>query len=461
MKPMNVPDKIFKSYDIRGVYPTEISEENIATIIASIYAYLTKDKKPQSIVLGYDMRISSPALSAIAKETLVKLGAHVIDVGLLATPTFYFAVYHGGYDAGIQITASHNPKEYNGIKIVKKGERGLVKIGKTTGMDEIKQMAMSGMKIVATQGGSIEEKKGVVDEEVENSLRFVKDTSFKQFSIVADPANAMGITYLEALFNKVPVNLIKMNFVLDGTFPSHQPDPLDFNNLVGLQKKVVEAHADFGLAPDGDGDRLFFIDEKGQVIPGTLITALIAKELLKKYPGETILFDIRNILTPRAIVEENGGKYEITKVGHAYITEALERSGALFAGEGSAHYFFRDSGNAESQVPIILIVMEVLTREKKPLSEIISQLRRSHESGEINFTVSNASKIMSTLKESFKDGRLDELDGIAISYPDWRFSVRSSNTEPLLRLNVEALSKETMEEKKSELVDIIKSFQKT
>ena len=250
-------------------------------------------------------------------------------------------------------------------------------------------------------------------------------------------------------------------FDLDGTFPAHQPDPLQSETLVDLQKRVIKEKADLGLAPDGDGDRLFFIDEKGNIVPPTIITSIVAKDFLTRFKGEKILIDIRYILTPQRIVKENGGTTQITKVGHAYITEAMNSSGGIFAGESSGHYFFRDTGNAESQLPIILTVLKVLTEANKPFSEVIEDYRRSFESGEFNFKVTNSPEILESLKQKYSDGMLDPMDGIAVNYPTWRFSVRTSNTEPLLRLNVEADDKATMEQKRDELLAQIKSLSKS
>lgn len=460
---MNIPLHIFKGYDIRGIYPTELNEENIVAIVKAIYTFLHKDKperEPLTIVVGTDMRISSPSLTSKAIQTLVELGAHVIDVGMVSTPTFYFSVYHYNYEAGIQITASHNPKEWNGIKIVKNQGGKLIKIGKSSGFEDIKRIVLNGESMKSSGDGTVTKKTGILEDEVENALKIVGTAEFSRFKIVADAANAMGSQYIDALFKRVPADLIKMNFELDGNFPSHQPDPLQFETLLDLQKRVLDEKADFGLAPDGDGDRLFFIDGKGQVIPGTMITALVAREILKKHPGEKILFEIRNIFTPKKIVEEFGGISGITKVGHAFITEALNETGAIFAGEGSGHFYFRETGNAESQLPVILTVMKVLTEEKKPLSVIIEELRRSYESGEINYRVTNASEIMDAVKTKYQNGELDLLDGVAITYPDWRLSLRTSNTEPLLRLNLEAYEKPVMKQKKEEVFNFIQSIAK-
>lgn len=449
------PEKIFKSYDIRGTYPDEINEGYAVPITRAVYKLLSDQlsvTKPLTIAVGRDMRLSSPAIFEAVSKTLVELGARVIDLGIVSTPTFYFAVFKYGFDGGIQITASHNPKQYNGLKIVRRSPTGLVKIGKNTGMEDIKKLSREGVEIITRGQGSITNKENVLEEEVQNALRISGFPEIKKFKLVADAANALGALYIEALFKAIPGELVKMNFELDGTFPAHQADPLQAETLVDLQKKVTAEKADVGLAPDGDGDRLFFIDEKGQVIQPSLITSLVAKELLSEKKGETILFDIRYILTPKKIVEEYGGKYEITRVGHAFITEKMHQTGAVFAGESSAHYFFRETGNAESQIPMILIVLKVMSREGKPLSEIIENLKRSHESGETNFKVKNALEIIEALKEKYSDAEISTLDGLAVSYKDWRFSVRTSNTEPLLRLNIEHVGKEELEGKKQELL---------
>lgn len=456
---MNINPAIFKGYDIRGIYPTDLNEETIVPIVKAVYIFFHSDKpadEPLTIVVGTDMRTSSPSLTKLAIKTLIDLGAQVIDIGVVSTPTFYFAVSHYNYEAGFQITASHNPKEWNGMKIVKNSTSGLIKIGKTTGLEEIKRMAITNVSIQPIPGGKVTQKTGILDDEVENSLKILGHPKINKFKIVADAANAMGSQYINALFQKIPQDLIKMNFELDGTFPAHQPDPLQSSTLVDLQKKVIEEKADLGLAPDGDGDRLFFIDEKGNVIQPTIITSIVAKELLIKNPGSQILIDIRYILTPQKIVAENGGTTKITKVGHAFITEAMNKTGGIFAGESSGHYFFKDTGNAESQMPMILTVLEVLTETGKKLSELVAEYQRSFESGEFNFKVSNVQNIIDKVKEKYKDGTVNTMDGIAIDFPNWRFSLRSSNTEPLLRLNVESYEKNIMEQKRDEITDIIK-----
>ncbi len=462
---MNMNDidpKIFKAYDIRGIYPDQLNEDNIVPIIRAIYKFFYESigKEKPTIVLAYDMRLSGPQLFAKAKKTLLSMGAQIIDAGQLSTPSFYFTVFHYAYDCGIQITASHNPKEYNGMKFVKYSPDGLIKIGKPTGMEDIKNMSIAGVDFTPSTEGSITPKTGILEDEVDNALKIFENPDIKKFKIVADPANAMGAQYIEALFKKVPADLIKMNFELDGSFPVHAPDPLDFDNLKDLQARVLEEKADFGLAPDGDGDRLYFVDEKGQIVPATNITALVARELLKDHPGQTIYVDVRYLLGSTKIIEENGGKLEKTKIGHAFITEAMNKTGGPFAGESSGHFYFRSTGNAESQLSVLVSVLKVLTREGKPLSEIVKDVQRSFESGEFNYRVTNAPEILDALKEKYKDGELLTLDGVSISYPTWRFNVRTSNTEPLLRLNVESFKEDEMEAKRDELKSFIQGLAK-
>ncbi len=461
---MVIDPSIFKGYDIRAIYPTQLDEEGIAVVTKAIYKFFVgkiSEEKQLRILLSYDMRLSGPKLYPVVRQTLIDLGADVTDIGMSSTPTFYFAVNHYGYDCGIQVTASHNPPEYNGLKFVINTLDGLMKIGKSTGMDEIKELSLNGNITYDPKfEGKMQDKSGVLDDEVDNALKITGNPKINNFKIVADPANAMGATYIEALEKKVPMDLVKMNFNLDGSFPSHQPDPLKYENLVDLQKKVLAEKADLGLAPDGDGDRLFFIDEKGQIVPPTIITSIVAREMLKKNPDAMILFDIRYIFTPVKIVEENHGKWGITKVGHANITESMTKAGAVFGGESSAHFFFKDAGNGEAPLPVVLYILSVMTRERKKMSELVEELRRSYESGEFNFKVTNAEEIREALKQKYSDGQLNDLDGIAISYPTWRFSVRSSNTEPLMRLNVEAYDQKTMEEKRDELKHAIQSLAK-
>lgn len=454
---------IFKAYDIRGIYPTDLNEEVMVSIIRSIYAFFKKElgKDNVSVVLGRDMRVSGPALYEIAKKTLVACGAQVIDIGLVSTPTFYYSVLKYSYDAGIDITASHNPKEYAGIKFVRRDGNKIIKIGKSTGMNEIKELALAGVFPEYTNDGTVTTRADVLDEEITDALEHVDQSKLKKFKVACDPANGMGSLYVDKLFQRVGGELEKMNFELDGTFPAHQADPLDFNNLIPLQEKVKDVKADFGIEPDGDGDRIFFIDERGEVVPATMISSLIAQEVLKYNPGQTIIVDIRYTKNVTRIVEKNGGTAFVSKVGHAFITEDVNREGAYFAGESSGHFYFGETGGAESAVRVILYVLQALSESGKPLSELLKDLQTSFESGERNFVMpegKNPKDLMEEIVKENEKGLLSTLDGIAIDYPEWRFSIRSSNTEPLLRLNVEADSEELMKTKFQELTDrILKS----
>lgn len=456
---MDIPEGIFKSYDIRGTYPDQINEENVVPITNAIYAFFKQqlpDKENLQVVVGRDMRSSSPALFKAVTETLVNLSAEVIDPGLVSTPTFYYAVFKNGYDTGIQITASHNPKNYNGLKIVVNPKNGgLIKIGKPTGMEEIKRLAVERVEVESTGMGKITQIDNVTEEEVQNALNLLKHPKLNSYKIVADAANAMGALYIDHLYKHIPGELVKLYFELDGDFPNHAADPLDVKNNIDVEKKVVEEGADLGLALDGDGDRIFFVNEKGRVVSPAKITAIVARELLREHKGERVLFDIRYIMTPKRVVEEEGGTVGITKVGHAFITEELNKNGGIFAGESSAHYFFRDTGNAEGPLLVLLHVLNAMTKSGKKLSELEEEVTRSKESGEMNFRVKNAKEIITKLKELHADGEISEIDGVAVQYPDWRFSLRSSNTEPLLRLNVEE-ELDSYQGRHEKLIEIIK-----
>lgn len=449
---MSFDPSIFKTYDIRGIYPTQINEEDIQVIIAAIYQFLKQDLKKASltVVLGRDMRTSSPSLFAKAKEILERYGATIIDVGLVSTPTFYFAVLDGQYDAGIQISASHNPKEYNGLKFVKRVGNTLIKIGQSTGMDQVKELAFAAKFDQTITKGTVTTISDSVVKEVDAAMKAINPQDIKKFKVVADPANAMGAVFLEELSRRLPCELVKMNFELDGTFPAHQPDPLQFTTLKDLQKRVLDEKADLGIAPDGDGDRVFFIDEKGEVVPATLITSLIAKEILTKSPGEKIIADIRDILNVRVICEKFKGQFLVSKVGHALITEQLNSEQAAFAGESSGHYYFRETGGAESSVRVILYLLEAMGKSGKPVSKLLEEFKSSFESGEYNFVLPetvNTNELLERISQDYKDGQISHLDGLAVDFPDWRFNIRASNTEPLLRLNLEANSEDLMKQK--------------
>ena len=453
----SVPDHIFKAYDIRGIYPTEINEKNIEEIIKGIYSFFVRDLKKENlnVALGRDMRVSSPSLFKIAKNTLLSLGATVIDIGLVSTPTFYFSVLHYKYDSGIQISASHNPPQYNGIKFVKRIGKQIIKIGKSTGMDDVKTIVLNKNFITKKTIGKLITNKNVKKDEIDFAFKIVKPKHIKKLKVVADPANAMGITYIESLFKRLPCKLIKMNFKLDGTFPAHQPNPLEHKNVKDLESKVQEETADLGIAPDGDGDRLFFVDEKGKIIPASITTSILANDILKNSKKkEKVLIDVRYTKNISEIVKKNNGTPIIGKVGHALITEHMIREDVIFCGESSGHYFYRDTGYAESGVLTILRLLEIIGKENKSISKIANNFAVSNESGEFNFilqTKSDSKLLLAEIAEEHKEAKISWLDGLSIEYPTWRFNIRTSNTEPLLRLNIEANSKVMIKKKIQEL----------
>lgn len=454
-----INSKIFKAYDIRGIYPSELNEEAAAQIAKAAYTFFCKtlSKKNLKIAFGGDMRLSTPSLMKTVLEALIESGAQVINIGIVSTPTVYFAVTHYGYDAGIQISASHNPKEYNGLKMVINTPEGLVKIGRDTGMEDIKNISISG-DFIREPGGKIIDKKDVLKDEVQNAFDIIKPGEIKPLTIVADAANAMGATYLDALFSKLPCKLIRMNFELDGTFPAHQADPLKFDTLKDLQQRVISEKADLGIAPDGDGDRVFFIDDKGEIIPGSITTAILIREILKKYPGEKVGFDTRYIWSPLKATRDNGGVAVITQVGHALITQTMHKEKLFYAGESSGHNYWKFAGGAESSIAVVLSILDTISKNGKSVSEIVKEVLASYESGEINFHLKNKEEAVektALFKERYKDGRISLIDGLSIEYDDWRFNLRASNTEPLLRLNIESKTRELTQQKKEELTKII------
>lgn len=457
---MRINPQIFKAYDIRGVYPSDINEENFSTIIKAIYTFFHHELKKDNlkVCLGRDMRLSSPSLFKVAKETLIKLGAHILDVDLVSTPTFYFACLYYQADCGIQISASHNSPQWNGVKFVIRDGMNLIKIGKNTGMKKVFELVEKGNFIKEKKEGKVTKIKSSVSDEVDFAFDYVKPSNIKKLKIVTDPANAMGIVYLEELFKRLPCQLVKMNFTLDGGFPAHEPNPLIFKNLIDLQKKVIKEKADLGIAPDGDGDRVFFIDEKGNIIQASLISSLIATELLKKNPADKIGLDIRYTRNIINAVKKANGKPIIGPVGHALISELMIKEDILFTGESSGHYFYRATGYAESSVITILQILKVISEENKPISQIVSQYLTSIESGEINFTIPSniaAKNFLEKISKNYTSGKISWLDGLSVDYPSWRFNIRASNTEPLIRLNVEGDNVSLVNQKTKELKEKI------
>jgi phosphomannomutase len=446
---------IFKAYDIRGVYPEEINEDAVYKI-GKAYAHFLNAK---NVAVGRDIRQSSLPLYKSLEKGLTESGANIYYLGELTTPMLYYATSHLDVDGGIMITASHNPPEYNGLKLCRKDA---VPIGEGSGMEDIKKLALEDEINQPEKKGEVTAKE--IREEYLDYLASFAELGNKKFKIVVDPANSMSILEIP-IYRKLDKNLELVTIFdeFDCLFPNHEANPLKTETLCHIQKKVQENSADLGIAYDGDGDRVGFIDEKGEIIPMDLITALLAQVVLEKNPGATILYDLRSSVAVKEIIEEHGGIARECRVGHALIKKQMREVNAIFAGELSGHYYFEENSKAECGSLPAIYLLNLMAKTGKPISELIQSARRYFHSGEINSEVKNKEGVIAKLKEKYKDGAASELDGIKISFWEnvpgqrWWFNVRPSNTEPMLRLNVEADNKELMEEKKKELLEIIRA----
>jgi len=450
---------IFRAYDIRGIYPDDIDEDGVFCIAQSFTRIIkekTEKDKPQ-IVIGRDMRVSSPALHQSAVAGVTSLGADVVDIDLASTPTFYFAVAEGGYDGGLEISASHNPKEYNGVKIVREEAQAM---GLDNGLDKIRDACLADGKYNTEAKGKVSKVSDVLAKRVDYALNFYDFSKIKPLKVVADPANAMGAPDLETLFAKLPCELIKMNFELDGTFPAHEADPFKMENVEDLRKKVIAEKADLGIATDGDADRIFFIDNKGEFVEPAIVRGLMAREALKHTPGAKIGYDIRPGMITKEMIEEAGGQPFVTKVGHSLIKQQSRQENAAFSGESSGHLFFKTKiGFYETPLIVALVIMKEISESGKTLAEIVKPYQKYFHSGEINSEVADKNARMKELEKKFGDGaeNVSWLDGITIEHKDWWFNVRPSNTEPKLRLNLEARTPELMEKYRDEVLKVIRS----
>ncbi len=447
---MKVNPEIFKAYDIRGIYPIEINEDTVYNIGRAIVDYL----KPKKIVIGRDIRNSSASLKDFLIKAFVDAGVEVIDIGIATTPMIYYASGKLEVDAGVVITASHNPAEYNGLKLCLKGA---IPIGEGSGMEEIKNLAIEGNFEESLSKGKFSEKPEFKKEYKEYIANFFK-TGLGKKKIVIDFANAMGIEekdILENFSDEIEIKYLYDNF--DGSFPNHEANPLKTETLKNLQEKVLEEKADLGIAYDGDADRVGFVDEKGEIVPMDYVTALISKEILKKNPGGSILIDLRSSNAVQEVIQEAGGVVAHCRVGHSLIKAQMRKEGAIFAGELSGHYFFEENFKAEMTVLAVIMILNLLNETGKTMSELTVDLKRYFHSGEINSEVKDSQEVFRKLKEKYSTGKLNELDGVRIDFDDWWFNVRASNTEPKIRLNLEARTRELMEEKRDEVLGIIRA----
>lgn len=445
----SINPSIFKAYDIRGVYPAEINGETAYNIGQALVEF-TKAKK---VAVGRDMRESSPEIEEALIRGINDQGADVIKIGLASTPIAYFSSWKLEVDVAVIITASHNPAEYNGMKFCFKGA---VPIGEGSGMEEIKRLAIDGNFASAENKGRVEENSEIKNQYVDYVARFFNE-GFTKKKIIIDFANGMGAVEKE-VYEKFP-QYLEASYLfeeLDGNFPNHEANPLKIETLKTLQEKVISEKADLGVAYDGDADRVGFVDEKGEAVPMDYLIALLAKEVLKKNLGGLVLMDLRSSNAVKEIIEEAGGKVNRCRVGHSLIKKQMREQGAIFAGELSGHYFFEENSKAEMATLAVIMLLNLINETGQKMSELVADLKRYYHSGEINSEVADKNAVMEKLKEKYADGKLDEMDGIRIDFSDWWFSVRVSNTEPKLRLNLEAKTKELMGEKREEVLGMIR-----
>lgn len=461
---MKIDPKIFKAYDIRGVYPDEINGKIASQVAKGIYRFF-KEEIPNEklrIGLGRDMRVSSPEIYEAVKKEFLNYGVELYDFDLVSTPAIYWSALKFNLDGVVQITASHNPKEYNGIKfLIRKVDR-LVKASGNFGIPKVKDYVLRNDFLPYSEYEGMLIKKENFDEEyVEDTLNYFGNFEIPKIKVVIDTANALGILYLKPLIKKLDLEVIFLNEELDGNFPAHEADPLKPKNLVQLQKAVVKNNADLGIEPDGDGDRIFFVDEKGQIISPTRITSIIARQIFREGKGKKVIVDVRYVKNVKKIAEKYGGEVGITRVGHAFITEDVNKEKAIFAGESSGHYYFYDYGGAENSVLPVLFVLKELSKTGKKISELVQEVSLVEESGEINFKLpvdKSAQEVFNLLKEKYSEGEILTIDGITVDFGNWRFNFRASNTEPLIRLNLEAEDKALLNKKLNELLDFLKSL---
>ena len=440
--------RIFKAYDVRGVYPEDLSED-IARRIGSAFAEFTGAR---SVVLGRDCRISSPSLAAAFGEGVTGRGADVVDIGLATTDMLYFASGRLN-QPGAMFTASHNPPRYNGVKLC---GAGAAPGGADSGLEKVRDLASRELLDPAPTPGRVTAQ-DLVEEYIDHVLSFVEVEKIAPLTVVADAANGMAGLVLERIFDRLPAKLVGLYLDLDGTFPNHPADPIQPENQADLKRAVPEHGADIGLAFDGDADRVFLVDEKAQGVSGSLVTALVAEAMLEREPGAKIVHNLICSWVVPEVVREHGGEPIRTRVGHSFIKKVMAETGAIFGGEHSGHYYFRDHFRADSGLIAGLFVLQRLSEMGVPLSELLAQYRRYEASGEINSEVTEQQQALERVAEAFADGRQDRLDGLTVEYDDWWFNVRPSNTEPLLRLNVEARSKELLEEKTNRVLSVIRS----
>ncbi len=437
---------IFKAYDVRGVVPDDL-DADLARSIGAAYVQLT-DGRP--ILIGRDCRLSSPEIAAALADGIVSQGSDVVDLGLASTDLLYFA--SGSLDLpGIMITASHNPKQYNGLKFCQPGARP---VGEDTGLRDVRAIVEAGVA-PGTNRGHVEHR-DLLDAYVEHVLAFVDIGAMRPLSVVVDTANGMGGLVVPAVLARLPVTVRYLFAELDGTFPNHPADPLNPENQRDLRAGVLEEGADVGLAFDGDADRVFLLDERGEGVSGSLTTAVVAASMLRAEPGAKVVHNLICSWVVPETIREHGGIPVRTRVGHSFIKQVMAETGAIFGGEHSGHYYFRENYRADSGLIAAVVMLEELSASGGSLSTLLAPYRRYEDSGEINSVVRDQAGKLEELASMLADGRQDHLDGLTVEYDDWWCNVRPSNTELLLRLNVEARTRELLDERTAALLAVIR-----
>ncbi|HUZ14780.1 MAG TPA: phosphomannomutase/phosphoglucomutase [Gaiellaceae bacterium] len=445
--------KVFKAYDVRGIYPDELDETG-AEAIGRAYV---EQFEPRKIAVGRDMRLSSPTMQEALIRGATAAGCDVLDIGLVGTEMVYYAVGSLGLEGGIMVTASHNPKEYTGMKLVR---RGALPVGGESGLLDVRDRALASDNLsqALSAPGSVEAH-DIWPAYVDRVLSFVDTAAIKPLKVVIDAANGMAGTMLPPVLEHLPIEAVRCYFEPDGSFPNHEPNPLLPENREFIISKTLEEGADLGVAFDGDADRCFFVDDTGEFVPGDFVTALFAEIFLAREPGAKVIYDVRASHAVPDTIGRAGGVALVNRVGHAFIKARMRKDDAVFAGEVSGHYYFRDFSQADSGVIPFLLMLEFISQKGRKLSEILAPLRgRYFITGELNTPVADVALKLQELKERYgKEGTVSHLDGLSVDAGDWHFNVRPSNTEPLLRLNLEATSQDLMERKRDEVLAVIRS----
>ena len=441
---------IFKAYDIRGLHPSQLDSEVARRVGRAFADYLGARR----IAVGRDCRLSSPELAGAFIEGARSQGASVVDIGMVATDMLYYCVGARDLDGGAIVTASHNPRDWNGMKLVR---RGALALSGDAGIGEIREGVTAGRYADAPPPSGTLESAAVVEDYARHCLAFVDRAAVPPLRAVLDTANGMGALGAAAIFAHLPVETVRMYFDLDGTFPNHPADPLVEENRRDVVARVVAEKADIGIAWDGDADRCFFIDDAGEYVPGDFVTALLGEAFARREPGARIVYDVRASRAVADRVIAAGGVPLMNRVGHAFIKKRMRDENAVFGGEVSGHFYFRENWFADNGMIPALLVLERLGREGLSLSRLLAPLReRYHLSGEINSRVDDVERALARIAERYRDGRISRLDGVSVDFEDWHFNVRPSNTEPLLRLNLEAFSRDRMERRRDEVLALVR-----